>query len=292
MALAGATGFTGRRVAARLAKLHGAARIRCLVRASSDVSVLPENSRMARGDLHDEASLVPWLAGCRTLVYVASMGFAHVPAVVAAAQAAGVERALFVSTTAIFTRLPASSKALRVAAEECVRGSRLRWTIVRPTMIYGAPGDRNMERLLAALVRWPVLPVPGSGEHLLQPVHVDDLATAIVAATERNTAIAQEYELSGAEALSFDDTVAVAARAVGQKGRKLHLPLAPVCWGLRVCETLGLRLPVRQEQVSRLAEDKAFGHASAAADLGFAPRTFEDGIASEAELLGLGGGPR
>ena len=51
-------------------------------------------------------------------------------------------------------------------------------------MIYGAPGDRNLSRLLVLLRRTPVLPVPASAG-LQQPVHVADVADAVLAAAER-----------------------------------------------------------------------------------------------------------
>ena len=50
--------------------------------------------------------------------------------------------------------------------------------IVRPTMIYGTPGDRNMIRLVEWINRWPVLPVFGDSRSLQQPVHVKDVAWA------------------------------------------------------------------------------------------------------------------
>ena len=125
-------------------------------------------------------------ARCDALVNLASLGFGHAPAIVAAAVGAGLGRAVFVSTTAVATGLPARSKAVRLAAEATVRSSGLAWTILRPTMIYGAPGDRNMSRLLALLIRARrglpgvglpvVLPVPGGGRGLQQPVHVADIA--------------------------------------------------------------------------------------------------------------------
>jgi nucleoside-diphosphate-sugar epimerase len=285
IALAGGTGFTGRRVAARLAA--GGASMRCLVRAGSDRSALPTGVGTVVGDLGDAASLTTWFAGCDSLVYVASMGFGHVPGVVAAAESAGVRRAVFVSTTAIFTRLPAKSKAPRVAAEECVRKSRLAWTILRPTMIYGAPGDRNMERLLARVAKpWPVV-VPGNGRALIQPVHVDDLADAIVAALASSAAERREYDVSGKAPLSLDAAIDAASAAVGRRRAKIHLPLAPVAWMLAAAEAVRLPLPVKSEQVLRLGEDKAFAHDDASRDFGFAPRAFEVGIAEEARALGL-----
>ena len=43
----------------------------------------------------------------------------------------------------------------------------------------------------------------------------------------------------------------------------------------------------RAEQVRRLAEDKAFAIDHAVRDLGYAPRSFADGIGAEARAMGL-----
>lgn len=288
IALAGGTGFTGRRVAARLAAAgHD---LVCLVRAASDRSVLPQDAECVVGDLAEPASLDAWLERADALVYVASMGFGHVPGVLAACRSAHVRRGVFVSTTALFTRLAAASKAVRGAAEDAVRASGMSWTIVRPTMIYGAPGDRNMERLLRAVTRWPLVPVPGDGRSLVQPVHVDDLAAGIAATVETDDARERAFDLSGAAPLSLDDTIRAAGRACGRRVRLVHLPLGPVVWALGALERVGLRPRVKAEQVQRLAEDKDFAHDDAARVLAFRPRTFEVGIADEALQLGYGAG--
>ncbi len=283
VAVAGATGFTGRRVA-RLLASEGAC-LRCLVRPTSDRAVLPGGAASSVGDLADGPSVRAWLSGARSLVYCASMGFGHVPDVVAAARDAGVRRALFVSTTGIFTRLPAPSRAVRMAAEDSVRSGLPAWTIVRPTMIYGAPGDRNMERLLRRVATRRFVLVPGRGEHLLQPVHVDDLAAGIVAAWREPAAAGHAYALSGAAPLTLNAVIDAAARAAGRHVRRVHAPLGPVAWALGVWERFGVPLPIRREQVLRLAEDKAFDHDAAARDLGFAPRPFAVGIGEEARAL-------
>jgi nucleoside-diphosphate-sugar epimerase len=198
-----------------------------------------------------------------------------------------VERAVFVSTTALFTTLNAPSKSVRTAAEDAVRGSGLRWTIVRPTMIYGAPGDRNVERLLRAVRKWRVIPVPGSGKSLLQPVHVEDLADGIVAAWRTPAAVTQAYDLSGGAPLTFLELIDAAGAACGRSVLKPRLPLSPVVLLLRGLERIGLPFRIKAEQVLRLAEDKAFSHAAAARDLGYRPRTFPAGVREEARLLGF-----
>ncbi len=241
------------------------------------------------GDFDDPTALpgVFSSARCSSLLNIASLGFGHAPAIVAAARAAGIDRAVFVSTTAVTTRLPARSKQVRLDAERQIRESGLKWTIVRPTMIYGAPGDRNLSRLLAVLARMPVLPVPGGGRHLQQPVHVADVAGAVLSAAEEPATIGATYDLAGPEPLPFTELLRIAARAVGSRTRLVPVPLAPVLAAARCYEWFAAHPRIRAEQIQRLAEHKAFAIDDAARDLGFAPRPFAEGIMAEAIALGL-----
>jgi uncharacterized protein YbjT (DUF2867 family) len=241
------------------------------------------------GDL-DQQGVLPELftaARCDGLVNLASLGFGHAPGVVAAAQAAGLDRSVFVSTTAVTTTLPARSRAVRLAAEHEIETSGLKWTILRPTMIYGAPGDRNLSRLLVLLRRTPVLPVPGGGRRLQQPVHVADLADAVLAAVTQPAAAARRYDVAGPAPLTFARLLRACAAAVGGRTRLVPVPLAPAVAALRGYERLSRTPKIKAEQLERLAEDKAFDISAAAHDLGYAPRPFADGIRAEAAALGL-----
>jgi uncharacterized protein YbjT (DUF2867 family) len=256
------------------------------------------------GDLDDGAApLARAFAGarCDALVNLASLGFGHAPAIVAAAVGAGIDRAVFISTTAVNTALAARSKAVRLAAEETIRSSPLTWTILRPTMIYGAPGDRNLSRLLALLARASralpsprlplVLPVPGGGGRLQQPVHVADVAGAVLSAVERPAARTCCYDIAGPEPLTFTAMLRVSGAAVGCRVLVLPVPLAPVI-ALTRCYERAVRQPkIRAEQWARLAEDKAFPVDAAAGDLRYAPRPFGEGIREEAAAMGLASKP-
>ena len=241
------------------------------------------------GDLGNAATLAgAFEAGrCEALLNLASLGFGHAPAIIAAAEAAQIPRAVFVSTTAVTTTLAASSRKVRLAAEQRIRESALDWTILRPTMIYGAAGDRNLSRLLMLLRRAPVLPVPGGG-HLQQPVHVADVADAVLAAARRDGSAGTTYDIAGPEPLTFADLLRTAARAVASRTRFIPVPLPPVVAAARCYELVSRNPRIRVEQLLRLAEDKAFAIDAAAADLGYAPRSFAAGIGAEASALGLG----
>jgi nucleoside-diphosphate-sugar epimerase len=238
------------------------------------------------GDLDSDTSIRSAFTSSRAtaLVNLASLGFGHAASIVGAAEASGLRRAVFVSTTAIFTALNAPSKAVRTKAEDTIRASGLDWTIIRPTMIYGTPGDRNMWRLLSLLRRFPVVPMPGGGNNLQQPVHVADLASAIVSALGTDVAIGRAYDVGGPEPVTFRQILDDAGSAVGRTVRGVSIPHRPIVRVLASIEGRGRPLPLKAEQIERLVEDKSFDIAPAVEDLGYTPRSFATGIAEEARM--------
>jgi nucleoside-diphosphate-sugar epimerase len=283
----GATGFTGSCVVPRL--LARGADVRCLVRSTSDTSGLPQAGiRLIRGNLDDRDSLALAMQGADLLVNLASLGFGHAGNVVKAAMDTGIRRALFISTTAIFTGLNARSKAVRLAAEETITRSGLAYTILRPTMIYGSPRDRNMSRLIRYLQRWPLVFVAGGGQALQQPVYVEDVAEAVVRAIESADTLNKAYNVAGATVLSFDQVVDTICGLLRRSVRKVHVPWVPLVSFLSILERLSIRLPIKAEQILRLNEDKAFDYSAAGRDFGYQPRSFAEGIRLELAAMGLG----
>ena len=279
--ITGATGFTGPFVVKELARRFPAARLRCFVRASSDRRVLEHaQAEFAEGDLHDEASLVAAFEGADTLVNVASLGFAWVDPLFAAIRRSRMRRGVFVSTTAILTQLPVRSKAYREHGEQLVRESGLEWTILRPTMIYGTEGDRNIARLIRFLERSPIVPIIAPDARQ-QPVHVEDVASAIGAVIDNPRTFGRAYNLSGRDPLSFEALVRETASAAGRKPLLVHVPFAPVLGLVRLYNAVVSKPRIKVEQVLRLREDKAFDHAAARDDFGFSPRSFAEGVRDE-----------
>jgi uncharacterized protein YbjT (DUF2867 family) len=285
--ITGGSGFLGgyvlREAAERGHEVVALARSQTAARA-----VTALGGRPVLGDLSDARSLVDAFTtgACDALVNLASLGFGHASVIIGSAERAGIKRVVFVSTTAVTTTLPASSKRVRLAAEQSIRESALDWTILRPTMIYGDPGDRNLSRLLPLLRRTPVLPVPGA-RHLQQPVHAADVADAVLTAAARQEAALHTYDVAGPEPLTFAELLHTAARAVASRTRFVPVPVTPIIAAARGYELLSRNPRIRAEQVRRLAEDKAFPIDDARRDLGYAPRSFAEGIRAEARLMGL-----
>jgi nucleoside-diphosphate-sugar epimerase len=283
----GGTGFTGSYLIPLLiAQGHA---VRCFVRDSSDRSVLPAiGTEWVEGDLADIESLKRAFSGMDGLVNVASIGFGHAPNIVKAALETEVERAVFVSTTAIYTTLDVASKRIRLSAEDEIRQSRLAYTIVRPTMIYGSSRDRNMCRLIRYLSRYRVIPIFGNGKYLQQPVYVKDVAKALVEALSAEKTVGKAYNIAGARPVTYNEIIDTISSLMGRKIQKMPLPASPFVRGLHIAERIGLGLPVKAEQILRLNEDKVFDFSEAAKDFGYSSRSFEEGIRLELEEMGIG----
>ncbi|SNQ47400.1 conserved hypothetical protein [Frankia canadensis] len=287
----GGSGFVGRR-AVRHA-VDAGHEVVGVARAEPAAATLRGlGARPVVGDLDDPPGLATAFAAAEAdvLLNIASLGFGHIDAILAATRAAGLRRAVFVSTTGIFTALDPPSKRVRIAAERAIEASGLDWTIIRPTMIYGGPDDRNMARLLALVRRTPVLPLPGGGR-LHQPVHVDDLAATLLRALDAGAAIGRAYDVAGPVPLPFRDVVAAAGTATGRRVRCLPVPVRPVLALAGGYERHARRPRLKAEQIARLAEDKAFDIAPARRDLGHRPRPFDAGLADLATATGTRGDP-
>ena len=278
----GATGFTGSRVVPLL--LQSGYQVRCLSRPTSDRAFLPQPEiEWVQGDLSDPSALTASMIGTNALVNVASLGFGHAESIIHAAVEAGIERAVFISTTAIFTQLNAKSKKVRVAAEHAIENSGLNYTILRPTMIYGSPRDRNMWQLIQLMHYSPIVPVFGDGNYLQQPVYVDDVAQAIINSLRNANTLCKKYNIAGKHPLTYNEVIETIAEQTKKRVIKIHLPSQPIVSLLRLFERMRIPLPIKAEQVSRLNEDKAFSLAEAERDFDYSPLSFADGIKLELE---------
>ena len=277
--LIGASGFTGARVLKALSQ-YDDVEVTCFLRKTSQKPEISNGFyQTAYGDLNDTRSLQKALEGQDGLIYAASLGFGHAPNVVKACEKENIHKAVFTSTTALLTKLNAPSKKTRKDAEKCIQKSKIHnWVIIRPTMIYGLKGDRNMERLLKYIQKFPVLFVPGSSKALQQPNHVDDVADALVKAFFSEKAKNKTYNISGKHPLTFKEVVETICVVTNNKIKVIHLPLKPLLFLLRLYEKLVKKPRIKAEQVLRLNENKNFSHDEAKKDFNYQPISFKKGV--------------
>lgn len=144
-----------------------------------------------------------------------------------ACEAAGVRRVLQISALgadqAARTRFHLSKKR----ADDFLIGSDLQWSIVQPSLVFGAEGASSRSFLLMAAL--PVMPLPGNGEQRIQPIHIEDLCSLVLRLIEEVPARRTRVFAVGPRAVSFRELLETLRSQMGL-GRTLalHIPLALV----------------------------------------------------------------
>jgi nucleoside-diphosphate-sugar epimerase len=99
----------------------------------------------------------------------------------------------------------------KLAAEACVRASRLDWTIVRPSAVYG-PADANgrfLQRLVEATALRRALELTAAGTTRLDFTWVGDLATGLALAATSADASRRTFNLTAGRARSLAEAIGI-----------------------------------------------------------------------------------
>lgn len=283
--VAGGTGATGSVLLPLLAEQVGARAVTCLVRASSDTR-LPEalGIRTHCCDLADPASYRDALGPETTYIGIVAVKTPFFPETLAMLRARGVRRAVFLSSTLVFSHFTQNGEKFR-ANEENIRRSGITYTILRASMIYGStPGKNSIQALVRTLNRWPIYPLFGAGENLMQPVHAEDLCRGILAALRVRRAENAEFNLAGPTPMPYRELIRTTAEALGRPVWILPVNLSAATAAVKVLQRLP-GFPLNERHLRRLREDKAFDIGPAITTLGYAPRPFSDGVRDEIDRM-------
>ena len=226
-------------------------------------------------DLEDAAALAKALDGAATVVSTAHAR--HAAAVLAAAPAA--TRFVFLGSTRRFSRWPdAHGDGVR-AGEAAFLASGRPGVMLHPTMIYGATGEDNVQRLAKLLRRLPVAPLPEGGRALVQPIHQDDLTRCLLAAIDIAWTGPETLVVAGPDAMPYRDFLAAVAAAAGLAAPRRVSVSGAVLERLAPLTRLVPRLPtIGAEEVRRLTEDKAFDVGPMRDRLGVVGRPLAEGL--------------
>jgi len=235
---------------------------------------LPVAARIA--DLGDAAALSAALAGASLVISTAHAR--HAPAILAAAPADA--RFVLMGSTRRYSRWSdAHGDGVR-AGEATFLASGRAGVMLHPTMVYGAQGEDNVQRLAALMRRLPFAPLPQGGRALVQPIHQSDVTRALLAAARHPWVGPEAMVIAGPEPVPYRDFLAEVLRAAGIGPRTvLPLPLGllrGLAWFTRIIPGLP---PIGADELRRLTEDKAFDIAPMQSILGFSPIPLEQGLA-------------
>ncbi|MBR0663310.1 NADH-ubiquinone oxidoreductase [Roseomonas hellenica] len=234
---------------------------------------LPGTPRVA--DLRDPIGLKRALQGAERIASGAHARWT--PAILAAAPPEA--RLVLMGSTRRFSRWPDDHGNGVRAGEAALLAANRPGVMLHPTMIYGAEGEDNVQRLAALIRRLPVAPLPGGGRALVQPIHQSDVTRALVAALRHPWRRAETLVIAGPEALPYRDFLLAVAAAAGLRAP----PILPVPGALlRALAPLTRILPglprIGADEVRRLLEDKAFDIGPMRRTLGITPISLAEGL--------------
>lgn len=282
------TGATGQVGTALLRRLTARAEpVRVLVRDPRRLGAERVRVQIALGDLTDPPSFRNALRGVKTVVHLAASSRDQARGsieelngiatwrLVQAAERAGVEHFVFFSALAASVHDRTRFLRSKALAEEAVRESGLRHTVLAPSLVF-SPGDPHLT-LLERLSHLPVVPVPGRGRALFQPIWAEDVADCAIAALDgvdgAGTAGAR-YELAGPDTLDHLAMAELVLRAAGRPRRLLPVPERAAKLGLKSAEALlKSKAPAVWDEAELLQVPMVSRHGTADAErLGVTPR--------------------
>ena len=298
IALTGATGFIGSRVARRL--LADGCKVQALTRSTSDRSrLLDLNIHWVEGSLEDLDSLKRLVNGAVAVVHCAGAvrgatqahfdrmnvnGVARL--VQAVSEQHPVPRFLLISSLAAREpdlSLYASSKR-QGEVVLATHSGRMPWTVFRPPAVYG-PGDREMLPLMQWMARGFAF-ILGSGDNRFSMLYVDDLADAIRHWLHSRSPSHQVLELHDGHpnGYSWQDVIETFQHLGVKRVRRVHVPVAGVrvvaalnCIAARVWGYQPMLTPAKLRELTH--PDWVCENTAIAQETGWAPRvTLEDGL--------------
>jgi uncharacterized protein YbjT (DUF2867 family) len=284
----GATGFVGRYVVQTLVE-HGM-RVRAVAhRYNHEPVVAVEGVEVCHADVTEPASWQAAMDGVDAVVHLVAIirergdltfdrvngqGTAHV---VAEARQAGVRSFVHLSAIGVQEdpRFPYLESKAR--GEQAVIQSGVPYTIVRGSIIFG-PGDEFINTLAGVVRLSPLVPVAGNGKTKFQPMHVQDIATCLVQALERDDLRGQTIEIGGPAYLTYEQIIGVIARTYGRWWRGVHVPLPVMRRLVWAMERIMPHPPATTHQLSMLAFDNIAQLETVERFFGFTPRPLEGNI--------------
>ncbi|MFP4379939.1 MAG: NAD-dependent epimerase/dehydratase family protein [Candidatus Sumerlaeia bacterium] len=291
--ITGASGFLGSAVA-RMAHSREIP-FRAMVRESSRLDLLSTipMENIVRADMSDAESLKAAVKDVDAVIHCAATTSQAAPdldlsrkinvlgtmALLDACRQAGVKRFVQISSQSAHKANPSVYGRTKLEADRHVRAEeKIEWTILKPSIIYGAESKGIFDKMVQYCRKLPVIPIIGPGTEEMRPVLVDEVAWAALKCLETPESVGKTYDIGGADVLEFQDFIQTIMDVLGKRKPMVHLPL-PVA--LKIAEILSKFMdnpPLTPDNVRGIQTVQHVDISEAREDLGFEPLAFREGL--------------
>lgn len=242
----GAAGYVGNNTVKRLVQMGKPVRamVRNVEKAEMRLADVKDKIEIVAGDVTDRASLPGLMKDVSAVVHTVAIAiekggqtyeevnYQGTINIVDAAEKAGIKRFINISQNGADSSLPYRFLRSKGRAQEYVASSKLAWTALRPSAIFG-PQDEFFNSLARLIQLTPLtFPLIGMGKAQFQPVSIYDVVETVVRSLEDNATIGKEFELGGPEVLTLGEIEKRIIKAMKATPPPLLFP-API-WLLRL----------------------------------------------------------
>ena len=284
----GAAGYVGNNTVRRLVELGKPVRamVRSQEKAQARLGDLGSKIELVQGDVENRALLKQIMRDVSAVVHLVAIPMEKGRAtyeeinyqgtinVVDAARDAGVERLINMCQNG--ARPDHFSRFLRSKgrAQEYVAKSGLKWTAVRPSVIFG-PQDEFFNAFARLIRLTPVVfPLIGGGKALFQPVSVYDVVEAMVRSLDDDATIGQEFALGGPEVLTLGEIERRIFQAMGTSRLLVNAPVGVLRPAVAVMEKTLPGTPVNLTLLELLKEPNVVADNALVSYFKLTPRPF------------------
>lgn len=266
--------------------------VRCFVRKSSKLQGLQnENVEFAFGDFNDENSINNAISGVDYIIHIGGIWHAKYFLNALDSQNKTIKKAVFVGSTSRFQKINSKDpKELQLVermknAEDIINSSKQNTVIIRPTMLYGIDKDKNILTLINFMNKYNFFPIIGKGNGLKQPVHVYDVADAVITAMFNEKLNKNEYNIPGANSIEYSKIIYEIKKNLNKPVLIMHIPVSVARLGFMAYKIIKPKTIINISMINRVNKSFTFDYEAAKKDFGYSPMTFEQGVKIQIDYL-------
>ena len=186
-----------------------------------------------------------------------------------------VSRFIYLSTQAI-GKIGGAYSHSKQLAEDYLKHSRLNWTILRPSEVYGESIESPITSLCNSIKHKKVIPIIGNGKYTVNPLHIQDLRKFIHKLLDcpSDKSHRKIYTLCGPNPISFEDFCKRCSAPSKHKLHTLKIPVSICKFGLLIASKMKFT-SLNYDQIDRLIMQKNNDIQNATDDYTFKPRHFK-----------------
>lgn len=282
----GASGLVGSHTCRQL--LEAGWKVRAIVRdrekAALRIGDLQLEIHVA--DIRDGNAMRSVLAGAGSLVHLAAVAIEKndesyeaintesTGVLLAACRQTGVDRLVYMSQNGANSSSPYRFLKSKGLAEDMVTTSTMRWTVLKPSVIFG-PEDEFIN-VLARMIRLSplVFPLPGGGVARFQPIAVQDVARAITKSLGDRSALNRTYAIGGSTPLTLRQMTERILVAMGTTRKIVSLPVSALRPLVAAAQRMLPKPPVTTGLLELLEIDNVVPENDLTTGLGISPIPF------------------